>query len=106
MNIKQRLDNINKKINELNTSGLQVVLDMITNLDNRELYYKIKLLDRHNNIIQEEEIHDIPREYIEKYTKRYNITPRLDLYNITNGKLEYIPTILEREKIQNDTTKI
>lgn len=106
MNIKQRLDNINKKINELNTSGLQVVLDMITNLDNNELYYKIKLLDRHNNIIQEEEIHDIPREYIEKYTKRYNITPRLDFYNIINGKLEYIPTLLEREKIKNDKTKI
>ena len=97
---KKQIEDIFKRLDNLNTKGLQLVLDMITNLDTREFYYKIKVLDRHNKIIQEEDIHDIPREYIDRYTDKYNIIPRLDFYFIKNGILEYQPTIVERENAE------
>ena len=96
----KRIEDIFKRLDKLNTNGLQLVLDMITNLDTREYFYKIKVLDRHNKILQEEEIHDIPREYIDRYIDKYNIIPRLDFYFIKNGILEYQPTIAERENAE------
>lgn len=93
----KKIEDILKRLNSLDAKGLQLVLDMITDLDKGYLYYKIKLLDRHNNIIQEEDIEDRPREYIDKYTNKYNIIPRIDFYNIVGGKKVYRPTIQERE---------
>jgi len=99
---KKKIDEIFKRIDTLNTKGLQLVLDMITNLESTPatLYYKIKVLDKHNKVIVEEDIHDIPREYIERYTDKYNLEPRLDFYNIVNGKAVYQPTIAERENAE------
>ena len=66
---KRKIEDIFKRIDKLNTQGLQLVLDMITNLETTPatLYYKIKVLDKHNKVIIEEDIHDTPREYIERY---------------------------------------
>lgn len=99
---KKRIDDIFKRIDNLNTKGLQLVLDMITDLENipATIYYKIKVLDRHNNVIIEEDIHDMLREYIEKYTDKYNLEPRFKLYNIVNGKPVYQSTIAERENAE------
>ena len=99
---KKRIEDIFKRIDTLNTQGLQLVLDMITNLESTPatLYYKIKVLDKHNKVIVEEDIHDIPREYIERYTDKYNLEPRLDYYNIVNGIPVYQPTIAERENAE------
>ena len=99
---KKKIDDIFKRLDDLNTKGLQLVLDMITDLESTpaRLYYKIKVLDRHNKVIQEEDIYDIPREYIERYTDKYNLQPRLDYYNIVNGKPLYQPTIAERENAE------
>lgn len=99
---KRKIEDIFKRIDKLNTQGLQLVLDMITNLETTPatLYYKIKVLDKHNKVIIEEDIHDTPREYIERYTDKYNLEPRLDYYNIVNGKPVYQPTILERENAE------
>lgn len=93
----KKIEDILKRLNSLDAKGLQLVLDMITDLDKGYLYYKIKLLDKNNNVIQEEDIEDRPREYIDKYTDKYNIIPRLDFYNIINGKAVYQPTLKERE---------
>ena len=105
INYNKRVEDIFKRIDNLNTKGLQLVLDMITNLDTREFYYKIKVLDRHNKIIQEEDIHDIPREYIERYTDKYNLQPRLDFYNVVNGKLVYQPRLAELDTYKNDVER-
>lgn len=94
---KKRLDDIFKRLDELNAKGLQLVLDMITNLDEGGITFKIKVLDRFNTIIQEENIPDVPREYLDKYIDQYKIQPKLNLYYIKNGVLEYQPTLLERE---------
>lgn len=102
INTNKRINDIFKRIDSLNTKGLQLVLDMITNLESTPatLYYKIKVLDKHNKVIVEEDIHDTPREYIERYIDKYNLEPRLDYYNIVNGKPVYQPTILERENAE------
>lgn len=105
VNYKKRIEDIYKKLDELNTQGLQIVLDMIYDVDNSTLYHKIKLLDRHNNILQEDDIPENPREYIDKYTEKYKVKPRLDFYNIENGKMIYQPTLAEREKLERDANK-
>lgn len=95
INTNKKIEDIFKRIDRLNIKGLQLVLDMITDLDKNQLYYKIKVLDKHNKIIQEDTIEGTPREYIDKYIDKYNMIPRLDFYDIINGKLIYKPTLAE-----------
>lgn len=105
VNYNKKIDDIFKRIDSLNAKGLQLVLDMISDLESDKpcLYHKIKVLDKHNKVIQEDDIKGTPREYIEQYIDKYNLQPRLDFYNVVNGKLVYQPTIAERENLKNDT---
>ena len=98
INISQRVNNIFKRMDTLDLSNLKVILDFISDLDNNRLYYVIKVVDKYNKVIQSDTIYGTPRDFINKYTEKYNQIPRLDFYNIVNGKLEYQPTILEREQ--------
>ncbi len=102
---RQKIDNYFKRLDRLNQKGVKVVLDMITDIQENKLYHKIKVLDKNNNVIQEDTINGNPREYIDTYIKKYGITPRLDFYNLINGKLEYIPTLIERENEKIQYTK-
>lgn len=105
INIYKKLEQVNKRIDKLKDKNLQLVLDMITDLDNNNLFYKIKVLDKNNKVIQEDVIKGIPREYIDKYIEKYKINLRIDLYNIQNGNLVYIPTLLERDKMEQGNEK-
>lgn len=98
VDVKTRVNNIFKRMDKLDLSSLKVILDFISDLDNNTLYYVIKVVDKSNKVIQSDTIYDTPREFIDRYTDKYNQIPRLDFYNIVNGKLEYQPTILEREQ--------
>ena len=107
INYNKRIKDIFKRIDTLNMQGLQLVLDMITDLESDKpcLYYKIKLLDKHNKVIIEEDIQDTPREYIDKYADKYNLQPRLDFYNVVNGKLVYQPRLAELDTYKNDVER-
>lgn len=104
MSYKKRIDDIFKKLDTINMQGLQIVLDIISDLekDNPCLYFKIKLLDKDNNIIISEDIENVPREYIERYIDKYKIIPRIDFYNIVNNKLIYVPSLSEQDTYKND----
>ena len=69
----KKIDDIFKRVDKLNLKGLQLVLDMITDLesDTPNLYHKIKILDRYNNVV--------------------------------NDKLVYLPTLAEKGKYDTDT---
>ena len=107
INYNKRINDIFKRIDNLNMQGLRLVFDMITDLesDTANIYYRIKVLDRHNNIIKEETIKDTPREYIDKYIDKYNMQPRIDRYNVVNGKLVYIPRLAELDTYKNDVER-
>lgn len=89
INTNKKLDAILKRIDKLNVSGLQLILEMITDInnDNVELYFCIKVLDRYNRVIQEDKITNTPKEYIEKYIDKYNLTPIMKVYRKENNKL-------------------
>ena len=77
---------------------MQLVLDTIIDIDSdySNLYYKIKVLDRYNNVVEQTDyICDSPAKYINNFVERYNLTPKLDYYKVIKGDLKYIPTILE-----------
>jgi len=100
--IKRQLESINKRIHKLNLDNMQLVLDTIIDIDSdySNLYYKIKVLDRYNNVVEQTDyIYDRPAKYINDFVERYNLAPKLDYYEVINGDLKYIPTILEQEQI-------
>ena len=82
---KQRLEDIFKRIDKLNTQGIKVELQLITDLDNEGILFMIIATDRLGNILEQEEINDVPREYIERYSDKYNVNVELNTYKIING---------------------
>ncbi len=84
---KKRVDQLLERLNKLNVNGIKVYLDMVTDLDNRGLYFKISAVDRKGETIEEETFIDIPRVYLEKYGSKYKTMANIRTYNKINGEL-------------------
>lgn len=87
MKSKYKLDKIIDRINKLNIEGIKVILDMIVDTDKGIMYFKIKAVNRFNEIIEQEDFTDIPREYLDKYYDKYKTIASVDIYKIINGKM-------------------
>lgn len=84
---KQRVEQLFKRLNKLNTQGIKVYLDMITDRVNTDLYFRIRAVDRLGKVIEEETFTDVPRKYLDRYSDKYNITAEVQLYDKINGEL-------------------
>ena len=87
MTSKQRLENILKRIDKLDAKGIKVYLDMITDRVDTDLYFRIQAVDRLGNILEEENFTDIPKDYIDRYSDKYNIVASVRVYDKINNDL-------------------
>ena len=51
---KKQVQDLFKRLDKLDTKGIKVMLDMITDLDESNIYFTIKAVDRYNNVIKQE----------------------------------------------------
>lgn len=86
--IKNKLDSINKRLNQLNNSNNRIILEFITNFDNNnsELYHIIKVVNRFNEIIYSVEVKDKPSKYIDDLIDKYRCNVDLEFYNIVDNQ--------------------
>lgn len=84
---KKQVQDLFKRLDKLDTKGIKVMLDMITDLDESNIYFTIKAVDRYNNVIEQETFSDIPREYLDRYMQKYNKTAEVQVYKKVNGEL-------------------
>lgn len=87
MTSKQRVEQLFKRLDKLNIAGIKIYLDMITNKADLDLYFRIQAVDRLNHVIEEDIFRDIPRTYLDRYSKKYNITANVRSYDVIDGKL-------------------
>ena len=87
MTSKQRLENILKRIDKLDAKGIKVYLDMITDRVDTDLYFRIQAVDRLGNVLEEETFTDIPKDYIDRYSDKYNIVASVRVYDKINNDL-------------------
>ena len=87
MTSKQRLENFLKRIDKLDAKGIKVYLDMITDRVDTDLYFRIQAVDRLGNILEEETFTDIPKDYIDRYSDKYNIVASVRVYDKINNDL-------------------
>lgn len=85
----QRLEDIYKRVDKLNLEGIKPIFYIIADLDKEpaEIYFKILVKDRFNNILQEQEIHDIPRDYLNQLADKYNDKIEFKGYKILNNQV-------------------
>lgn len=86
--IKNKLDSINKRLNQLNNSNNRIILEFITNFDNNnsELYHIIKVVNRFNEVIYSVEVKDKPSKYIDDLIDKYRCNVDLEFYNIVDNQ--------------------
>ena len=86
--IKNKLDSINKRLNQLNNSNNRIILEFITNFDNNnsELYHIIKVVNRFDEVIYSVEVKDKPSKYIDDLIDKYRCNVDLEFYNIVDNQ--------------------
>lgn len=86
--IKNKLDSINKRLNQLNNSNNRIILEFITNLEGNssELYHIIKVVNRFNEVLYSVEVKDKPSKYIDDLIDKYRCNVDLEFYNIVDNQ--------------------
>lgn len=87
--VKNKLDTINKRLNQLRDKNNKIVLEFITNLEgnNSELYHILKVVNSNNQIIYSIEVKDDkPSKYISDLVDKYKCNIDYEFYNIVNNQ--------------------
>lgn len=97
---KKKIENIEKRLNELDNANRHIQLDVITDLETPikkpgtdiilyGLYYRVSLQDRFNNIIEQTDLKEDattkPADLIQYFTSKYNVPVKMAFYDIQNG---------------------
>ena len=71
--IQNRLDSINKRLNELNNNNNKIILEFITDFrDNKsDVYHKIKVVNIFDDVLYEVEVKDKPNKYLDNLIDKY-----------------------------------
>lgn len=87
-NYKSIINKIQQRLTNLDNSNNKIILEVITDLESKQgnISYILKVVNRTNEILYQEEIIGVPREYITRAINKYNCKVELDFYNIINGK--------------------
>ena len=87
-NYKSIINKLHQRLTNLDNSNNKIVLEVITDLEStkKNLWYILKVINRTNKVIHQEEINGIPREYITNAINQYKCKIELEFYNIINGK--------------------
>lgn len=91
MTTRQKVEQIFKRLDNLDKAGIKVILSIITDFNSKDIIsFRIRAIDKKNKILQEEYFKDTPIKYITKFKKIYNIDVIAESLQRENGKL--IPT--------------
>ena len=94
MQSKKKIDDLLKRLNTLEQSNIKITLDFIRDLEHNKLAFRVSAVNRLGVVIEQDTFIDIPKPYLEKYFKKYNVScSGGKTYDVINDELVEVKNI-------------